>query len=69
MIQIIAKVKEKFQVDIIFDDAVWKSMRKNSTLVDNTNAIEHSVLEKWIFDEKYCPIWSSIAAMDAGVHV
>ena len=69
VIQIIAKVKEKFQVDIIFDDAVWKSMRKNSTLVDNPNAIEHGVLEEWIFDEKYCPIWSSIAAMDAGVHV
>jgi hypothetical protein len=33
----------------VLDDDVWQSMKEKSRLVNNLNAIEHAVLEQWVF--------------------
>ena len=46
---LIANIRKRFHSEIAFDDDVWKSMKENSKLVNNPNAIEHDVLEEWVF--------------------
>ena len=48
-VKLLAGVRKRFHSDIAFDDDVWQSMRKNSKLVNNSTAIEHNVLEEWVF--------------------
>ena len=46
---LIAGVRKRFHSDVAFDEDVWQSMKKNSKLVHNPTAIEHNVLEEWVF--------------------
>jgi len=49
---LIAGVRKRFHSDdVAFDDDVWQSMKKNSKLVNSPTAIEHNVLEEWVFGD------------------